>query len=69
MNLKEKNVELKIANWIFKIGEISELKILNGKNIAWTAELRMQSIFGLKIRNQWLQNNIIKISLLKYLFQ
>ena len=69
MNLEEKNVELKIANWTFKIGEIAELKILNGKNIAWIAELKMQSIFGLKIRNHWLQNNIIKISLLKYLFQ
>ena len=69
MNLEEKNVELKIANWTFKIGEIAELKILNGKNIAWIAELKMQSIFGLKIRNHWLQNNIIQISLLKYLFQ
>ena len=31
MNLEEKNVELKIANWNFKIGEIAELMIANGQ--------------------------------------
>ena len=34
INLEEKNVELKIANWIFKIGEIAELKIANGQSLA-----------------------------------
>ena len=32
INLEEKNVELKIANWTFEIGEIAELKIANGQN-------------------------------------
>ena len=34
INLEEKNVELNIANWTFKIGEIAELKIANGQSLA-----------------------------------
>ena len=31
MHLEEKNVELKIANWTFKILEIAELKVAMDK--------------------------------------
>ena len=41
INLEEKNVELKIPNWIFKIGETAELKIANGQSIARIAELKI----------------------------
>ena len=34
INLEEKNVELKIPNWICEIGEIAELKTANGQSIA-----------------------------------
>ena len=50
MNLEEKNVELKIANWTFKIGEIAELKIANGQSIALIAELKNEK------KHFWVEN-------------
>ena len=45
---------LKIANWIFKLGEIAELKIANGHSIALIVELKnaKKYFFGLEIRNK-----------------
>ena len=40
IKLKENNVEVKIANWTFKIGEIAELKNANGLSLAWIAQLK-----------------------------
>ena len=57
-NLEEKYVELKIANWTFKIGEIAELKIANGQSLAWVAELKNAEIENkeLKIAKQYNQD-------------
>ena len=56
LNLEEKNVELKIANWTFEIGEIAELKIANGQGIAWIAELKNAK------KHLWVENKELKIS-------
>ena len=40
IKLEENNVEVKIANWTFKIGEIAELKNANGQSLAWIAQLK-----------------------------
>ena len=56
MNLEEKNVELKIANWTFKIGEIAELKIANGQSLAWIAELKNAK------KRFWVENKELKIA-------
>ena len=69
--LKEKNMELNIANWTFEIGEIAELKIANGQSLAWIAELKNAK------KRFWVENkelkiakqHIIKISLSKHLCQ
>ena len=52
--MEEKNVGLKIANWIFKLGEIAELKIANGHSIALIVDLKnaKKYFFGLKIRKK-----------------
>ena len=34
IKLEENNVEVKIVNWTFKIGEIAELKNANGQSLA-----------------------------------
>ena len=55
-NLEEKNVELKIANWTFKIGEFAELKIANGQSIAWIVELKNAK------KHFWAENKELKIA-------
>ena len=40
INLEEKYVELKIANWTFKIGEIAELKIANGQRFSLSCGIK-----------------------------
>ena len=54
--MEEKNVELKIANWTFKIGEIAELKIANGQSLAWIAELKNAK------KRFWVENKKLKIA-------
>ena len=49
-------MELKIANWTFKIGEIAELKIANGQNLAWIAELKNAK------KRFWVENKELKIA-------
>ena len=46
---------LKIVNWAFEIGEIAELKIAIGQNIAWIwiAELK---------KHFWVENKELKIA-------
>ena len=56
MNLEEKNVKLKIANWTSKIGEIAELKIANGQSIARIAELKNEKKYF------WVENKELKIA-------
>ena len=60
--MEEKNVGLKIANWIFKLGEIAELKIANGHSIDWIVELKnaKKYFFGVENKEEKLQNNLIK---------
>ena len=38
--MEEKNVELNIANWTYKIGEIAELKAANGQSLARIAKFK-----------------------------
>ena len=38
--MEEKNVELKSANWTYKIGEIAELKTANGQSLARIAKFK-----------------------------
>ena len=49
-------MELKIANWTFKIGEIAELKIANGQSLAWIAELKNVK------KGFWVENKELKIA-------
>ena len=49
-------MELKIANWIFKIGEIAELNIANGQSLAWIAELKNAK------KRFWVENKELKIA-------
>ena len=54
--MEENNVELKIANWTFKIGEIAELKIANGQSLASIAELKNAK------KRFWVENKELKIA-------
>ena len=49
-------MELKIANWTFKIGEIAELKIANGQSLASIAELKNAK------KRFWIENKELKIA-------
>lgn len=53
---KKKNLELKIANWSFKIGEIVELKIANAQSLAFIAELKNMK------KHFWVENKELKIA-------
>ena len=55
--MEEKNVQLKIANWTFKIGEIAELKIANGQSLPWIAELK-----NVAKKRVWVENKELKIA-------
>ena len=56
INLKEKNVELKLENRTFKIEEIEKLKIENRQRIAWIAKLKNSK------KHFWVENKELKIA-------
>ena len=49
-------MELKISNWTFKIGDVTELKIANGQNIASIVKLKNAK------KHFWVENKELKIA-------